>query len=71
MTALKFNKNFDDVSISEKIRNFDDFSGFCSPEFDSFFRDLAIFQLKSNEKHSCIPESEKNLLATYSSRNKT
>ena len=36
-------KNFDDVSIFEKIRNFDDFSGFCSPEFDSFVRDLAIF----------------------------
>ena len=31
-----------DVSISEKIQNFDDFSGFCSPEFDSFLRDLAI-----------------------------
>ena len=42
MKALKFNKNFDDVSIFEKIRNFDDFSGFCSPEFDSFVRDLAI-----------------------------
>ena len=35
-------KKFDDVSIFEKIRNFDDFSGFCSPEFDSFVRDLTI-----------------------------
>ena len=42
MKALKFNKNFADVSISEKIQNFDDFSGFCSPEFDSFLRDLAF-----------------------------
>ena len=39
----EFNKKFDDVSIFEKIRNFDDFSGFYSPEFDSFVRDLAIF----------------------------
>ena len=43
MKALKFNKNFADVSISAKIQNFDDFSDFCSPEFDSFLRDLAIF----------------------------
>ena len=40
---MNLTKNFDDVSIFEKIRNFDDFSGFCSPEFDSFVRDLAIF----------------------------
>ena len=36
-------KNFDDVSTFEKIRNFDYFSGFCSPEFDCLVRDLAIF----------------------------
>ena len=36
MKALKFYKKFTDVSISEKIQNFDDFSGFCSPKFDSF-----------------------------------
>ena len=40
---MNLTKNFDDVSIFEKIRNFDDFSGFWSPEFDSFVRDLAIF----------------------------
>ena len=40
---MNLTKNFDDVSIFEKIRNFDDFSGFCSPEFDSFVRDLTIF----------------------------
>ena len=40
---MNLTKKFDDVSILEKIRNFDDFSGFCSPEFDSFVRDLAIF----------------------------
>ena len=56
MKALKFNKNFADVSISEKIQNFDDFSGFCSPEFDSCLRDLAIFRLKCNEQHSGIPK---------------
>ena len=47
MKILKFNKNFDDVSTFEKIRNFDYFSGFCSPEFDCFVRDLAIFRLKN------------------------
>ena len=31
MKALKFNKKLADVSISEKIQNFDDFSGFCGP----------------------------------------
>ena len=35
------------------------------------FRDLAIYRLKSNEQHSSIPKSQKNLLATFSSRNKT
>ena len=49
--TLKFNKNFADVSISEKIHNFDNFSGFCSPEFDLFINDLAIFRLKCNEQH--------------------
>ena len=34
---------FADVSIFEKIQNFDNFSGFCSPEFDLFMKDLAIF----------------------------
>ena len=62
--ALKFNKNFADISISEKIQNFDDFSGFCIPEFDSFLRDLAIFQLKCNE-HSSIPKSQIKILATF------
>ena len=42
MKTLNFNKNFDDVSTFEKIRNFDYFSGFCSPEFDCLARDLAI-----------------------------
>ena len=59
MKALKFNKKFADVSISEKIQNFDDFSGFCRPVFDSFLRDLAIFRLKCNEEHSSIPKSQK------------
>ena len=59
-------KNFDDVSIFEKILNFDDFSGFCSPEFDSFVRDLAIFRLKCNEQHSSIPKVQKTSLATFS-----
>ena len=30
MKALKFTKNSADVSISEKIQNFDDFSGFAA-----------------------------------------
>ena len=63
---MNLTKNFDDVSIFEKIRNFDDFSGFCSPEFDSFVRDLAIFRLKCNEQHSSIPKSQKTSLATFS-----
>ena len=66
MKALKFDKKFDDVSIFEKIRNFDDFSGFCSPEFDSFVRDLAIFRLKCSEQYSSIPKSQKTSLATFS-----
>ena len=66
MKALKFDKNFADVSISEKIQNFNDFSGFCSPEFDSFLRDLAIFQLKYNEQHSSIPKSQMKVLAKFS-----
>ena len=59
MKALKFNKNFDDVSTFEKIRNFDHFSGFCSPEFDCLVRDLAIFRFKCNEQYSSIPKSKK------------
>ena len=64
---LSFNESikiFADVSISEKIQNFDDFSGLCSPEFDSFFNDLAIFRLKCNEQHSSIPKSQIEILAT-------
>ena len=61
MKALKFNNKFADVSISEKIQKFYDFSGFCSPEFDSFLKDLAIFQLKCNEQHFSIPKSQKYL----------
>ena len=57
MKALKFHKKIDYVSTFEKIRNFDDFSGFCSPEFDSFVRDSAIFRLKRNEQHSSILKS--------------
>ena len=66
MKASKFNKKFADVSISEKIQNFDDFSGFCSPEFDSFLNDLAIFQLRCNEQHFSIPKSQIKILATFS-----
>ena len=66
MKALKFNKSFADVSISEKIQNFDDFSGICSPEFDNFLRDLVIFPLKSNEQHSSIPNSQIKIVANYS-----
>ena len=42
LKTLKFNKKIANVSIFEKIQNFDDFSGFCSPEFDSFMRDLGF-----------------------------
>ena len=66
MKALKFNNNFADVSIYEKIQNFDDFSGFCSPEFDSFLRELAIFRLKCNEQHSSILKSQIKILAKFS-----
>ena len=57
---------FDDVSISEKIQNFDDFSGLCSPEFDSFLRDSAIFRLKYNEQHSSIPKRQIKILTMFS-----
>ena len=59
-------KKIADVSISEKIQNFDDFSGFFSPEFDTFLRDLAIFRLKCNEQHSSIPKSQIKVLAKFS-----
>ena len=55
-----------DVSISEKIQTFDDLSGLCSPEFDSFLRDLAIFRLKCNEQHSSIPKNQIKILAKFS-----
>ena len=71
MKALKFIKHFADVSISEKIQNFDDFSGFCSPEFDSSLRNLAIFRLKCNEQLSNIPKNQTKMLETFSQRNKT
>ena len=38
-------KKLADVSISEKIQNFDDFSGLYSPEFDSLLRDLAVWRV--------------------------
>ena len=66
MKTLKFNKIFYDVSTFEKIRNFDYFSGFCSPEFDCLVRDLAIFRLKCDEQYSTIPKSNKKSLATFS-----
>ena len=59
MKILKFNKKFADVSICEKIHNFDDFSGFCSLEFDSFMRDLAIFRLRCNGQHFSIPKRQR------------
>ena len=55
-------KNFPDVSISEKIQNFDDFSGFVAQNL----RDLSIFRLKCNEQHSSIPKSQINVLAKFS-----
>ena len=66
MKALKFNKKFADVGISEKIQNFDDFSGFCSPVYDSFLRDLAIFRLKCNEEHSSIPKRQIKIPSKFS-----
>ena len=72
MKALKFNKKFfADVSICEQMQNFDGFSGFCSPVFDSFLRDLAIFRLRCNEQHSSLPKSQIKILAKFSLRNKT
>ena len=63
--TLKFNKKFADVSIFEKIQNFDNFSGFCSPEFDLFMKDSAIFRLKRNEQHSNISKNQIRTLATF------
>ena len=54
--TLKFSKKLADVSIFEKIQNFDNFSGFCSSEFDLFMKDSAIFRLIYNEQHSGIPK---------------
>ena len=41
--ALKFSKFFADVSIAQETNNYNSFSGFCSPEFDNFMTQLAIF----------------------------
>ena len=65
MKKLKFDKKFADVSTSEKIQNFDDFSGICSPAFDSLMSDLAIFRLKCNEQHSSIPKGQIKILAMF------
>ena len=64
LSFIKFNQNFVDVRIFEKTLNFDNFSGFCSQEFDLFMKDLAIFRLKCNEQHSSIPKSQIKLLTT-------
>ena len=64
--TLKFNKKFGSVNTSKKIQNFDDVSGFCSPEFDSFMKDLSIFRLKCNERHSSIPKSQIKIMAMFS-----
>ena len=45
-------KHFANVSIFGKIQNFDNFNGFCSPEFDLLMKDSAIFRLICNEQHS-------------------
>ena len=66
MKALEFNKYFADVSISEKIQKFDNFSGFCSPVLNSFLRDLAIFRLKCNEQHSSLSKSQIKIPAKFS-----
>ena len=66
MKALNLTKNVADISISEKIQNFNDSSGFCSLEFYSFLRDLAIFRLKCNEQHSSIPKSQIKILTKFS-----
>ena len=63
MKALKFKKIFASVNTSIKIQNFDDFSGFCSSEFDSFMRDLSVFRLKCNERHSGIRKSQIKIMA--------
>ena len=53
MKALKFNKKFVDISISERFQ-----ISMISVVFAAQnLRDLAIFRLKSNEQHSSIPES--------------
>ena len=49
-------ESFADVSISGKMQKFDNFSGFCSPEFDLFIKNLAIFRSKGNEQYSSIPK---------------
>ena len=60
-------KNFAFVIVSERSEILiDDFSGFCSPEFYSFLRDLAIARLKCNEQHSSIPKSQIKILTKFS-----
>ena len=42
MKTFNLTNNFADASISEKIQNFDDFSGFYSPEFLERFGNFPI-----------------------------
>ena len=64
--TLKFNKKIGSLKTSKKIQNFDDVNGFCSPEFDSFIKDLSIFRLKCNERHSSIPKGRIKIMAMFS-----
>ena len=63
---LNLLKYFAGVSISEKTENFYDFGGFCSPEFDRFLRDLAIFQFNVMEQHSSIQKRQIEIPAKFS-----
>ena len=40
---LKFNKFIADISIAQKIKNFNNLTPFLNPEFDSLMTQLAIF----------------------------
>ena len=63
---IKIQQNFLLMSaFFRKIQNFDHFIGFCSPEFDLFMKDSAIFRLKCNEQHFSIPKGQIKTLARF------
>ena len=49
----------------KRFKIFENFSDFCSPEFNLSMEDSAIILLKCNEQHSTISKSQIKTLETF------